>query len=93
MGSTISPAIHVWVTDVGGRNRVTTATNAITIAITPGYGAAGASLNGTTTTSAVSGDAIFNNLSIDQIGTGYRLTAMAASLTQIISLPFDVSPP
>jgi len=89
-GATIAPAVTVAIQDVGG-NVVTTATTSITVAIgaNPGNG----TLSGTTTVAAVNGVATFSNLSINNVGTVYTLTAAAANLTGVTSAPFSIRNP
>ncbi|HEY6059626.1 MAG TPA: hypothetical protein VIV10_03490, partial [Gemmatimonadales bacterium] len=86
-GATITPAVQVEVRDSGG-NKVTTATNSVTVAIgtNPGPG----TLSGTTTLAAVNGVATFSNLSINNAGNGYDLTASATSLIGATSNSFDI---
>lgn len=74
-----------------GNNVVTTATNPITVALTPGTGTSGAVLSGTKTVSAVAGVATFTGLSIDKAGTGYTLTLTATGLSAATSSAFDVT--
>jgi hypothetical protein len=69
--------------------RVASATHAVTLAI--GTNPVGGTLTGVKTVNAVNGLATFNNLSIDDIGAGYTLTATAASLTAATSTAFDVA--
>jgi hypothetical protein len=49
-----------------------------------------ATLGGTKVIAAVAGVATFNDLTIDQLGTGYQLGASATGLTGATSNPFDV---
>jgi VCBS repeat-containing protein len=89
-GSPITPAVKVAIQD-GAGNTVTSATDAITIAI--GNNPAGGTLSGTTTVAAVSGVATFAGLSIDKSGNGYTLAASATSgLTGVTSPSFDIVP-
>jgi hypothetical protein len=44
------------------------------------------------TVAAAGGIASFGNLSINNSGTGYTLTASATGLTQATSNPFDITP-
>ena len=88
-GTTIAPAVRVAVQD-GAGNTVTSATNAITVAI--GTNPGGGSLSGTASVSAVNGVATFSNLSIDRTGSGYTLTAAADGLTGATSPGFDILP-
>lgn len=67
--------------------RVTTATNAVTVALTtPG----GATLSGTLTQNAASGQAVFAGLTVDTVGT-YTLTATSAGLTGATSASFSIT--
>src|SRR5207248_726770 len=86
-GAAITPAMQVAVQDAQG-NTVTTATTSITLAIgvNPGSG----TLAGTTTVAAVNGVASFANLSINNRGTGYTLTASATTLTGATSNSFNI---
>ncbi len=88
-GANITPTIQVRVLDASG-NQVSTATNAITLAI--GTNPGGGVLSGTTTQAAASGSASFPGLSINRSGTGYTLAASAAGLTGATSVAFDVTP-
>jgi subtilase family serine protease len=88
VGASITPAVKVSVEDASG-NVVTSATNAITIAI--GTNLNGGTLSGTLTANAVNGVATFSNLSINTAGTGYTLTAAAAGLTGATSSAFNVT--
>jgi hypothetical protein len=86
-GSSINPAVTVSVEDALG-SVVTTATNQITIAI--GANPSSGTLSGTTPVTAVAGVATFSNLSINNTGTGYTLTASASGLTGVTSNTFNV---
>ncbi len=77
-GAAITPAVQVSIEDANG-NVVTTATNAVTIAI--GTNPGGGTLSGTATAAAVAGVATFSTLSIDKTGTGYTLAASSAGFT------------
>jgi hypothetical protein len=79
--------VEVSVLDEFG-NLVTGSTDAVTLAI--GMNPAGGTLSGTTTRSAVNGVATFSDLSIDQVGNGYTLTASATALTSATSGVFDI---
>ncbi|HEX2638325.1 MAG TPA: metallophosphoesterase [Gemmatimonadales bacterium] len=89
-GAVMSPAVQVEIRDASGV-RVTTATNNITMAI--GTNPAGGTLSGTKTVAAVSGVATFSDLSIDRVGTGYRLAASSSGLTGATSGLFDIAAP
>jgi hypothetical protein len=88
-GASFSPSIQVTVQDAAG-NTVTNANDAVTLAI--GTNPAGGTLAGTVTVNAVNGVASFGNVSIDQVGSGYTLTASAAGLTAATSPAFDIVP-
>jgi VCBS repeat-containing protein len=88
-GASFSPSIQVTVQDAAG-NTVTSANDAVTLAI--GSNPAGGTLSGTVTVNAVNGVASFGNVSIDQVGSGYTLTASAAGLTGATSPAFDIVP-
>ena len=87
--STIPP-VQVTAFDSAG-NVVATFTGTVTIAIGRNGGLLPGKLSGTMDTTAVNGVATFANLSIDQIGTGYTLTATAAPFTGDTSTAFDVT--
>ena len=82
------PPVGVEVVDAAGA-RVTTATDAITIAL--GAGSSPGTLTGTLTVNAVAGVASFSTLRISAPGT-FSLTATAAGLTSATSAPFKVDP-
>jgi len=86
--SAITPAVTVEIQDVDG-NRVATATNSVTIAI--GTNPAGGTLSGTLTVNAVAGVATFNDLSINNAGDGYTLTASSGGLTGATSNAFNIT--
>ena len=89
-GTPISPAVAVAIRDLFG-NTITNATHSVTIAL--GANPAGATLSGTTTVASVNGVATFSGLRIDKAGTGFTLTATAASLTAATSAGFAVRDP
>ncbi len=80
--------VEVGVEDAFG-NVVTTATDAVTIAI--GTNPGGGTLSGTPTVSAVNGVAALSDLSIEKTGSGYTLGASAAGLTDATSAAFDIT--
>ena len=65
----------------------------VTLSITPGKGASGAVLSGTTTVTTLNGVATFSGLRINLPGSGYTLTATAVGLTSAASSAFDVTEP
>lgn len=79
----------VAVEDING-NVVTSSNFPITISLTPGTGATGAKLSGTTTIDGGDGLAVFEDLAINLAGTGYKLTATTPGLTSASSVAFDV---
>jgi len=85
--ATMSPAIKVQVQDAGG-NLVTSATDSITLAIN--NNPSGGTLSGTLVVAAVSGEATFSDLSIDNTGTGYTLDATGGGLPTATSVSFDM---
>ena len=90
--ATLDPQPVVHVLDIGG-NLATDFTGAVTLAITPGTGAPGATLSGTTTVDAADGVATFTELLIDTVGTNYTLTASSPDLTGAISNAFGITEP
>jgi Pro-kumamolisin, activation domain/Bacterial Ig-like domain (group 3) len=89
VSTSITPAVKVSIEDTNG-NVVTTATNAVTIAI--GTNPGGGTLGGTLTATPANGVATFSNLSINQTGIGYTLAASAnPALTAATSSTFNVT--
>jgi hypothetical protein len=87
---TITPAVQVRIVDDAG-NPVTGFTGPVTIAIGHNGGMLmSGTLSGTKTVTAVNGVATFNNLSIDQLGSGYTLVVSAAGVAGAESTPFNV---
>ncbi len=84
----ITPSVTVSVEDAQS-NVVTSAVNQITIAI--GTNPASGTLSGTAVVNAVAGVATFSTLNINNIGTGYTLSAGASGLTSAISSAFNVT--
>src|SRR6266480_2853080 len=84
----ITPPLQVTVQDASG-NTVTSATDAVTLALGANPGAG--TLSGTLTVAAVQGIATFNNLRIDRPGSGYTLAASAGGLSGATSAPFAVT--
>ena len=86
-GAGITPALEVAIHDAEG-NLVTTAADLVTIALTGGPD--GSALSGTLEVAPVDGIATLRDLSINQPGTGYMLTASAAGFTAATTQPFNV---
>jgi hypothetical protein len=86
-GAVITPAVQVTARD-GHDNTATSFTGTVTVAI--GANPGGGTLSGTTAVAAVGGIATFSTLSIDNVGTGYTLTATSAGLASATSAAFDV---
>ena len=89
-GGNLAPAIQVTAKD-GSGNVVTGFTGDVTLSITAGTGAGGATLSGTSTKAAVAGVATFADLSIDRSGTGYTLSSTGTGLTGSTSTAFDIA--
>jgi IPT/TIG domain len=70
-------------------NAVTSATNAVAVALATNPG--GATLSGTLQLGAVNGVATFADLRIDRYGTGYTLQASNSGLAPVTSTPFDIT--
>src|SRR5438552_6865262 len=87
-GAAITPAVQVAVQDAQG-NTVTAATTSVTLAI--GTNPASGTLAGTTTVAAVNGVATFANVSINNPGKAYTLTASATTLTGATSGSFNIT--
>ena len=89
----MSPAVQVQVQDAYG-NLNSTATNQIMVAIAKNPGAS--TLSGTIKVNAVGGTATFSDLSLNNAGVGYTLSATAPtttpSLTAATSTPFNIIP-
>ena len=82
--------IIVDIQDASG-NRVTSATDNVTLAI--GTNPGGASLSGTVSVAAVAGRATFAGISLNNAGTGYTLTASSPGLSAATSSAFNVTVP
>src|SRR5438552_17180258 len=88
-GAAIAPAVQVSIQDASG-NTVTRTTTSVTVAV--GTNSSGASLSGTVMVAAVSGVATFSTLSVNDVGTGYTLTASASGLSGATSAPCNGTP-
>jgi alpha-tubulin suppressor-like RCC1 family protein len=90
--ATFDTALTVVVQDAGG-NKIATSSASITLEITNGTGAAGATLQGTVTRSADTGVAVFTDINIDTAAYGYTLTALSAGLRRDTTAQFRVVGP
>lgn len=88
-GAFITPAVQVAVEDTLG-NVITTFSGGVTVALSVNNTAA--VLSGTTTVVLVSGVASFSDLTVNNQGTGYVLSASSAGLTTVTSTSFDIIP-
>ncbi|SEU30768.1 Ig-like domain (group 1) [Stigmatella erecta] len=87
-GQALSPAVRVQVLDAHG-NPVVFPALTVTVALVATNGAI---LQGTAAQPSAASVAAFNDLSLQQAGTGYRLSASAGSLPPVQSEPFDITP-
>jgi alpha-tubulin suppressor-like RCC1 family protein len=87
VGVTIDPGVKVEIRDANGHS-VEDADEVVTLAI--GNNPGGGTLSGTTTVVPVDGVATFDNLTIDEAGTGYTLTATSGTVPAATSASFDV---
>jgi len=81
-------AVAVRIEDAFG-NPLITSVSVVTLTL---VGTPGALLSGTTAMTAVNGTATFNDLSVQQVGVGYNLTATSPGLTPASSTPFNIIP-
>ncbi len=84
--ASIAPAVTVRILDAGGN--LTTSTASVTVAI--GTNPSSGTLSGTKVKAAVAGVATYSNLSINNAGNAYTLTAAGTGLTGGTSTPFNV---
>jgi hypothetical protein len=88
-GASISPAVTVRVVDAYGNLETGDNTDQVTLAI--GANPASGTLAGTATVTVSGGVATFNDLSINNAGTGYTLTAASGTLTGATSTAFNIT--
>jgi hypothetical protein len=89
VGAIMSPAVQVEIRDQFG-NRVTSATNNVTLTLSTNPG--GAILTGGGPVAAAAGVATFAGVILDKVATGYRLTATAASVPKTaVSNTFNIT--
>jgi hypothetical protein len=81
--------VEVEVLDASGQ-LVTNVKAAVTVAITPTANPGSGKLSGTTTVNTSGGVASFSNLSIDQPGIGYTLTATSRGMSPATSAYFTI---
>ncbi len=86
---TMTPSVQVAVKDSYGNTVTTDNTSIVTVAI--GTNPVGGTLSGTLTRTVVAGVAAFDDLSIDQRGEGYTLTASAPYIQTVTSEVFDIT--
>ena len=87
----ISPPIRVEIRN-NANQIVANSTLPVTMSLTPNTGTPGAALSGQLVVNAENGIATFNNLRVNQAGTGYTLTATAPGLASVTTAPFTVNP-
>ncbi|MFH1390596.1 MAG: Ig-like domain-containing protein [Candidatus Margulisiibacteriota bacterium] len=89
--SVITPEVQVLIQDALGNNIVSDSSTQVTVSL--GSNPAGGTLAGTLTKTATNGTVVFNDLSSNNPGSGYTLTANASGLTAAVSNAFTISPP
>ena len=89
-GVMVDPTVQVVVQDAFG-STVTTATDAITVALDTDPSDGTATPTGAGPVSAVNGVATFPNVSVDKVAAGYTLTASGTGLSVAVSEAFDIS--
>ncbi len=87
-GAVMTPAIVVTAKDTLGAV-LTGFVGNVTVALVGGTGTPGSTLSGTKTVPAVAGVATFSNLSVDKIGTGFKISAAASGLASATSTAFN----
>jgi hypothetical protein len=88
VGTAITPAIQIEVRDAVG-NRVTTATDAISLVLATNPG--GGTLTGAGPVNAIAGVATFSGVSINRAGVGYTISALASGLISATSASFNIT--
>ncbi|XXF79957.1 hypothetical protein P2318_09465 [Myxococcaceae bacterium GXIMD 01537] len=86
-GAALHPGVVVRIEDAFGNRTDSTASVTVALADNPGS----ATLTGTLTANAVAGEAAFDALSLDKVGTGYTLSATSPDLVAATSASFDIS--
>lgn len=87
VGQAIAPAVQVELLDADGNRASSSQTVSLTLSTNPG----GASLQGQTAVAAQEGLASFPNLSLDQPGSGYVLSASSPGFGSVSTGPFEVA--
>lgn len=87
----IGAPLRVLILDVEG-NRVTAAGNLVTLSIANNPGSGTLTSLSTLTRGALDGQADFNDVSIDKVGTGYTLLATSPGLQSATSATFSITP-
>ena len=89
-GATVAPAVEITVEDAAGN--VVTTDNSTTVTLALGSNPGASTLGGTLTQTVNGGVAAFGDLTLDNPGTGYTLTATGNPvLAGATSNPFDVT--
>ena len=92
VNAVITPAVRVEIQDAG--NQVVTSDSTTQVTLTIGANPSGGTLSGTTTRTALSGVATFDDLSIDTAGTPYQLHATSSpAFTAADSATFSIVSP
>jgi hypothetical protein len=89
VGGIITPAVTVQLLD--SFNNLVTTDNTDTVSLALGANPGGGTLSGNTPVTVSGGIATFNNLSINQPGTGYTLVATSGSLPSVTSNTFNIA--
>lgn len=85
-----SPAVSVRLQDAWG-NGVSDVTMSVTVALAPGTGTAGASLEGIVTRPLIGGTAVYRGLGVSQPGIGFQLVVTGTGMPATTTAPFDVT--
>src|SRR5207244_2627817 len=88
VGAALNPAVTVKILDAYGNLETGDNTDQVSLLLN---NAAGATLSGTNPVTVSGGIATFSNLSINQAGTGYTLSASSGSLSGATSTAFNIT--
>jgi hypothetical protein len=91
VNTAISPPVTVRILDTFNNLVTTDNTDQVTLAI--GTNPGGGTLSGTNPVTVGGGVATFSNLSINQLGNGYTLTAQSGGISGATSASFSIVPP